>query len=134
MQVPNLPVDDRTARLLYLTATISADNFSAGLAGTAFIAYLSSLTNAAYTATQYALFSSLMTLPGKFIGGFSGVVVDAAGYPIFFGYAVILGLPAVILTIVLMRHAAAQDEEAKKASPPATAPATAAAPAPNPQK
>ena len=134
VQVPGLPVDDRTARLLYLTATISADNFSAGLAGTAFIAYLSSLTNAAYTATQYALFSSLMTLPGKFIGGFSGVVVDAAGYPIFFGYAVILGLPAVILTIVLMRHAAAQDAEAKKNADPATAPATAAAPAPNPQK
>ncbi len=133
-QVPLLPVDDRTTRLLYLTATISADNFSAGLAGTAFIAYLSSLTNAAYTATQYALFSSLMTLPGKFIGGFSGVVVDTAGYPIFFSYAVVLGLPAIILTIVLMRHAAKQEAEEAASSPAAPAPspalnkATAAAP------
>jgi PAT family beta-lactamase induction signal transducer AmpG len=81
---------------------ICADNISAGLAGSAFIAYLSSLTNAAYTATQYALFSSLMTLPGKFISGFSGLVVDAQGYVFFFTYVSLLGLPAIMLVLYLM--------------------------------
>ncbi|MEM7226009.1 MAG: AmpG family muropeptide MFS transporter [Pseudomonadota bacterium] len=91
--------------LALLTMTIGADNLSAGLAGSAFIAYLSSLTNTAYTATQYALFSSLFTLPGKLVGGFSGVVVDAAGYPVFFAYASALGLPAIVLVLVLMARA-----------------------------
>lgn len=88
--------------LMKLAFVISADNLSGGLAIVAFIAYLSSLTSSAYTATQYALFSSLMTLPGKFIGGFSGVVVDSAGYPSFFTYAAILGIPAILLVCVLI--------------------------------
>ncbi len=90
---------------LYLAIVISADNISGGLASTAFIAYLSSLTNQAYTATQYALFSSLMTLPAKFTGGFSGVVVDHYGYPLFFTYAAILGIPAILLSVfMIMKH------------------------------
>lgn len=92
------------ANLAYLTIVISADNFSGGLATSAFIAYLSSLTNRAYTATQYALFSSLMTLPAKFIGGFSGVVVDHAGYPMFFLYAGLLGLPAIATVLLLQQY------------------------------
>ncbi|MGV0033411.1 MAG: MFS transporter [Candidatus Azotimanducaceae bacterium WSBS_2022_MAG_OTU7] len=63
-------------KVSYLAVVISADNISGGFAATAFVAYLSSLTNRAYTATWPALFSSLMTLPGKFISGFSGPVVD----------------------------------------------------------
>ena len=86
----------------FLAVTISADNFSGGLAVSAFIAYLSGLTNRAYTATQYALFSSLMTLPGKFLGGFSGAMVEAAGYGSFFLYAAGIGLPAILLVIVLL--------------------------------
>ena len=58
--------------IMLLAGVISADNLSGGIASAAFIAYLSSLTNSAYTATQYALFSSLMTLPAKLIGGVSG--------------------------------------------------------------
>lgn len=86
-----------------LALVISADNFSGGLAGSAFIAYLSRLTNTAYTATQYALFSSLMTLAPKFLSGFSGVIVDAQGYIFFFIYASLLGLPAIFLVMYLMR-------------------------------
>lgn len=86
-----------------LMLVISADNFSGGFAGAVFIAWLSSLTNTAYTATQYALFSSLMTLPGKFLSGFGGVVVDAMGYPIFFISAATLGLPAIGLVVIIMR-------------------------------
>jgi len=93
-----------TPSLAWLALVISADNLSGGIASTAFVAYLSSLTNRSYTATQYALFSSLMTLPGKFISGFSGWVVDSAGYAEFFILASALGVPAVVLVLVLMWH------------------------------
>ena len=88
----------------WLALVISADNISAGLSNVVFIAYLSSLTNQAYTATQYALFSSFMTLPGKVISGFSGVIVDGYGYVPFFIYAAAIGIPAILLVIYLMRR------------------------------
>ena len=87
-----------------LAMVISADNLSGGFATSAFIAYLSSMTNKAYSATQYALFSSLMTLPAKFMGGFSGIVVDIAGYAYFFLYAGLLGIPALLLIIYILRQ------------------------------
>jgi PAT family beta-lactamase induction signal transducer AmpG len=88
---------------LYLLAmVVSADNLSGGLATSVFIAYLSSLTHSAYTATQYALFSSLMTLPAKILGGLSGVIVDHYGYYLFFVYAATIGTPAIILVSVLI--------------------------------
>lgn len=86
-----------------LTAVISADNLSGGIATTVFIAFLSSLTSTRYTATQYALFSSFMTLPGKSIGGFAGFIVDAEGYFNFFIYAAALGIPAMLLIIFLIK-------------------------------
>ncbi len=85
--------------IVLLAIVITADNLSGGIAGSTFIAYLSSLTNRAYTATQYALFSSLMLLPAKFIGGFSGKIVDSYGYIHFFIYAGLLGIPAILLAI-----------------------------------
>ena len=88
--------------LVGLALVISADNLSGGLAASAFIAYLSRLTNTAYTATQYALFSSLMTLAPKIISGFSGVIVDAFGYVTFFIYASALGIPAIALVLYLI--------------------------------
>ncbi len=90
--------------VIWLILVVGADNLAGGLAGTVFIAYLSSLTNRAYTATQYALFSSIMLLLPKFIGGFSGVVVDATSYPVFFLYAASLGIPSVILILILMKQ------------------------------
>ena len=89
--------------IMLLALVVSADNFSGGFAGSVFIAYLSSLANRAYTATQYALFSSLMLLPAKFLGGFSGDIVDASSYVFFFSYAAMLGLPAILLVLYLMR-------------------------------
>ena len=85
------------ANLIYLAIVVSVDNFSGGFASSAFVAYLSSLTSQTYTATQYALFSSLMTLPAKIAGGYSGLIVDMEGYPSFFLYAGLLGLPAILL-------------------------------------
>ncbi len=100
--------------LSWLALVISADNLSGGFAATAFVAYLSSLTNKSYTATQYALFSSLMTLPGKFISGFSGIIVDAAGYVPFFLFAAGIGLPAIILVLVLIWRQANSPETAQQ--------------------
>lgn len=90
--------------LTWLAIVISADNLSGGIATTALVAYLSSLTNRTYTATQYALFSSLMTLPGKFLSGFSGFVVDASSYSTFFLVAAALGIPAIILVLMLISN------------------------------
>lgn len=87
-----------------LAMVISADNLSGGFATSAFIAYLSSMTNKAYSATQYALFSSLMTLPAKIMGGFSGIVVDSVGYAYFFLYAGMLGIPALLLIIYIIKQ------------------------------
>ncbi|GLQ29707.1 AmpG family muropeptide MFS transporter [Litoribrevibacter albus] len=89
--------------LSLLAVVIGADNFSGGLANVAFIAFLSSLTSRSFTATQYALFSSLMTLPGKFIGGYSGVVVDLHGYEWFFIYAATIGVPAFLCIFWLLK-------------------------------
>lgn len=92
-----------TAKTLMLIATITGDNLSNGLASAVFIAFLSSLTSRAYTATQYALFSSLMTLPGKFLSGFGGLVVASQGYISFFIVASLMGIPAVLMAMWL-RH------------------------------
>ncbi|WP_028080369.1 AmpG family muropeptide MFS transporter [Solimonas soli] len=87
-----------------LAIAISVDNVGIGIAGTAFVAYLSSLTNVAYTATQYALFGSLFPLLGKLIAGFSGGIVDAIGYPLFFLYTASLTLPALALSLYFIRR------------------------------
>lgn len=90
--------------LLKLACVISADNLAYNFAGTAFIAYMSGLTNAAYTATQYALFSSLFTLPGKLLAGGSGYIAETFGYPVFFVYTSVLGIPALIVLLLLTRR------------------------------
>ncbi len=81
--------------MLYIV--ISADNLSAGLASAAFIAFLSSLTNISFTAVQYALFSSLMTLLPKVLGGYSGSMVDTLGYQQFFVITALMGVPVLLL-------------------------------------
>ena len=80
-----------------LVLIVSADNLAGGIASAAFIAYLSSLTQVQYSATQYALFSSMMLLAPKWLAGFSGVFVDAYGYPAFFTATALLGLPVLLL-------------------------------------
>jgi len=92
------------SELWFLIITISADNFAAGFTGTVFIAYLSGLTNVNYTATQYALFSSLMTLPGKIMGGFSGFIVEATDWVSFFLYASAMGIPGIVLAVIVVRR------------------------------
>jgi len=86
-----------------LIFVISADNLSSGIASAAFIAYLSSLTNVNYSATQYAIFSSMMLLAPKFLAGYSGRYVDAYGYQNFFVATALLGLPVLLLVWLASR-------------------------------
>ena len=86
-----------------LILVVSADNLSSGIASAAFIAYLSSLTNIQYSATQYALLSSMMLLLPKFIAGFSGDFVNAHGYADFFNATALLGMPVLILVALAWR-------------------------------
>lgn len=91
------------ATVLRLALVIAADNLSGGLASAAFIAFLSSLTNKSFTAMQYAIFSSLMTLLPKLMAGYSGSVVDAIDYPAFFVGSALLGLPVLFLVSFVNR-------------------------------
>ncbi len=86
-----------------LIAVVSADNLASGIASAAFIAYLSSLTNIQYSATQYALLSSMMLLLPKFIAGFSGDFVNAHGYVAFFEATAWLGAPVLLLVWLASR-------------------------------
>lgn len=86
-----------------LTLVVSADNLAGGIASAAFIAYLSSLTNVQYSATQYALFSSMMMLAPKWLAGFSGAFVDVHGYATFFVGTACLGLPVLLLVALASR-------------------------------
>ena len=87
--------------LPFLIATISVENFAGSFAGTALIAYMSSLTSPAFVATQYALLSSLYAMPGKLVGGLSGKTVEAFGYPALFTATASVGIPVLILVVVL---------------------------------
>jgi PAT family beta-lactamase induction signal transducer AmpG len=87
-----------------LATVISLDNFAQGVHGTALIAFLSSLTSASFTATQYAVLSSLYSLLPKLLMGTSGLVVDAIGYPPFYLYTASLSIPALLFLYVLSRR------------------------------
>ena len=84
---------------LWLYFAIIVDNLASGLAGAAFIAFLSSLTSVSFTAVQYAIFSSLMTLTPKILGGYSGTIVTNIGYPNFFLMTTLIGIPILILVV-----------------------------------
>jgi PAT family beta-lactamase induction signal transducer AmpG len=90
--------------LLGLGLINAFDNLAQAMHGTALIAFLSSLTSVRYTATQYALFSSLYALPGKYLEGYSGKIVEALGYPNFFTYTAALSIPALLLLVYLVRR------------------------------
>ncbi|MDR3088537.1 MAG: MFS transporter [Desulfobulbaceae bacterium] len=91
-------------------AAIALDNLAAGLASAAFVAFLSGLTSRAFTAVQYAIFSSLMGLIPKFVGGYSGGMVMALGYDGFFLLTAAIGLP--VLLLVWLNRASGRDSQA----------------------
>lgn len=85
-------------------ATISGDNASLGFAGVVLVAFLSGLTSREFTATQYALLSSLANLPGKLIGGVSGYMVQASSYSAFFVFSTVSIIPTLLLWWWLVRR------------------------------
>ena len=80
-----------------LIFVITADNISSGFAGAAFVVYLSALTSIKFTATQYALFSSIMLFLPKLLAGYAGGMVDIMGYANFYVFTAILGVPVLFL-------------------------------------
>jgi len=105
--------------LLVLTLVISGENLTLGMLGPPTVAFLSSLVNRRHTATQYALLSSLVNLPGKLLGFFAGGIATAAGYGGYFVITVLAVLPAVLLFAVLWRWFRAE-ERARADEPAAT--------------
>lgn len=95
--------------LLVLTLVISSDNFTLGVLGPPTVAFLSSLVNRQHTATQYALLSSMVNLPGKLLGFFAGGIAEATGYGSFFILTVVSVLPAGLLFLYLWRWFGRQD-------------------------
>ena len=96
----------------FLAVVIAADNLSAGLATTAFVAFLSSLTSISFTAVQYAIFSSVMTLMPKLMGGYSGTLVTAFGYKNFFMMTTAMGIPVLGLVWLVRKTIARREREA----------------------
>jgi MFS transporter, PAT family, beta-lactamase induction signal transducer AmpG len=100
----SLLATSQTTNVVALGLVNSFDNLSLGVHGTSLLAFLASLTSARYTATQYAVLSSIYALPGKLLMGTSGIVVDHIGYPTFFIYTASLTLPALVLLVLIWRH------------------------------
>ena len=86
-----------------LMVTISIENISGGMGTAAFVAYLSSLCNSAYTATQYALLSSFMSLARDVFAATSGFVAGAISWAAFFVLTSLMSVPALIILLYLVR-------------------------------
>lgn len=87
-----------------LAVTIGAENFATGLGNTVVIAYLSSLCNLSFTATQYALLSSLASQARAILGSPSGVLADALGWVDFFIVSTLLAVPGLIVLLILWKR------------------------------
>jgi len=99
---------ERGPDLTLLIVAVSTDNFAEGIAGTVFIAFLSGLTNRTYSATQYALLSSVTLLIPKFVAGFSGIAVDSFGYAAFFCLCAASGTIGLVLLWATQRYVPGQ--------------------------
>lgn len=101
-----------TVPVMYVAVIV--DNLAAGLASAVFIAFLSALTSIRFTAVQYALFSSLMTLSPKILGGYSGSIVEATSYPTFFAITCVIGLPVLALVYLVGKKIPLQAPDVEK--------------------
>lgn len=97
--------------LPYMYLAVILDNLAAGLASAVFIAFLSALTSIKFTAVQYSIFSSLMTLLPKVVGGYSGAIVDSTSYPFFFMFTFAIGIPILALIYLVDKHIVIGDND-----------------------
>ena len=91
-------------RLDYLALCVAAENFTGAMAGTALVAYLSGLCSPAFTATQYALLSSLAAMGRTLVASSGGVLADKLGWVPFFILTTIATVPALVLLIWIARR------------------------------
>lgn len=107
--------------LVFLTFMISADNLSQGLALSVFVGFLSMLVNRQFTAVQYAMFSSVMTLFPKVLGGYSGGMVEHMGFANFYLMTTVIGIPVVLMLIYAQKRqifSFDQEQQTVKATKP----------------
>jgi PAT family beta-lactamase induction signal transducer AmpG len=107
------------ADIKMLTLAVCVENFAGGFAGTALIAFMSSLTSPLYAAAQYALLSSLYALPGKLLGGFSGFAATAFGYPAFFIATSCIGIPVALICLAAWRAEVRREPQGARDDPAA---------------
>ena len=86
-----------------LIAAIMFDNLAGGLAGSAAVAFISSLVNRRFSASQYAAFTAITVLLPKLLAGYSGTIVDAVGYSSFFLITAVIGIPVILLIIKIWK-------------------------------
>lgn len=84
---------------LVLTGVIAFENLASGMGTTAYMAYMASVTNKKFTATQYALLSSLMAVPRTIVSAPTGYMVEAMGYANFFIFCALIALPGMLLLV-----------------------------------
>ncbi len=82
-----------------LLVVVAMDSLAGGFASAAFVSYLSSLTSIRFTAMQFAIFTSIVVLFPKLIAGYSGTMVDAAGYGTFFIITAVIGVPVIAVIL-----------------------------------
>lgn len=87
-----------------LALTVSVENITTGMGMTAFVAYMSSLCNVAYTATQYALLTSLMAMGRTVLSSGAGWLAEQVSWPSFFVLTTIAAIPGLVLLLLLMRR------------------------------
>ena len=97
--------------LEYMYLAVIFDNLAAGFASMVFIAFLSALTSIKFTAVQYAIFSSIMTLIPKVLGGYSGSIVENTSYPFFFIFTFAIGIPILLLVYLVDKHIVIGDND-----------------------
>lgn len=96
----------RGADIWFLAVTVGVENLAGGMGTAALVAYLSALCNVAYTATQYALLSSLTAVARTFLSSFAGFLAQSLGWPVFFVVTAVAALPGLILLAWLTRQGA----------------------------
>ena len=100
-----------------LMITIATENLTGGMGTTAFVAYLSSLCNMAYTATQYALLSSFMAFARDVLSASSGWVADHVDWVTFFVITTFAALPGLVLLVWMIRRYPPEPAGADNADP-----------------
>ncbi|MBS9777238.1 MAG: MFS transporter [Gammaproteobacteria bacterium] len=111
-EIYNIKTTDTNLMLAALTLVICADNLAGGIANIAFIAFLSRLSNIEFTAMQYAIFSSLMALLPRLIGGYSGSIVESTDYQTFFLITTLMGVPVIMLVMAVAKRLTLKEDNA----------------------